>query len=117
MIRQTEIIFFTFLCLSVVCASFGFQILQKPSSSASPNKRHLILSLGQRHFAGIVASVYFAGIFSAPLEILAQEGNAQRQVVGSLIVDGEEDRIFRKARQCESDGDLKEAQELYEQIM
>jgi tetratricopeptide (TPR) repeat protein len=42
---------------------------------------------------------------------------ANDRVVGVTVVDGEANSIFRKGRQCESDGNLDEAKSYYEQVI
>jgi len=55
-------------------------------------------------------------VFS-PTIVVAAENTLPQVKSGKLSVDGEASRIFLKARQCESDGDFKVAQQFYEQVI
>lgn len=45
------------------------------------------------------------------------KNNKDSKIIGKYIIDGEANRIFMKARQCESDGDNIEAQKLYQEVI
>jgi tetratricopeptide (TPR) repeat protein len=64
---------------------------------------------------GLLVSPYLPLVPSAVFA--ADSQSEKRKVVGKTSIEGEASRIFRKALQCESDGDLVEAQNFYEQVI
>ena len=81
-----------------------------------------ILDFSKRKAAAILLSTGMIVDFSLLLPSTSLAGDTYPQEVlerkrGTTSVEGEEERIFRKARQVESDGDFNEAKELYEQLV
>lgn len=73
--------------------------------------------------AAAVSTSLFTGIVPLPLHLsnafAAETVTEVKSEVkkGSITIDGEAARIFRKALQCESDGDLAEAQDFFQQVV
>ncbi len=67
----------------------------------------------------VAASVFISSqlIFNPSLLSAGTYLLANDRVIGVVAVDGEANSIFRKGRQCESDGNLDEAKSYYEQVL
>ena len=80
-------------------------------------------ALKTKNFAAIaVSTTLLTGMVPLPQQlsiVLADETTQVKAAVkkGSITIDGEAARIFRKALQCESDGDLAEAQDFFQQVV
>jgi tetratricopeptide (TPR) repeat protein len=70
-----------------------------------------------------ISTSLFAGMVPLPLHLSNAFADETTSAVksevkkGSITIEGEAARIFRKALQCESDGDLAEAQDFFQQVV
>ena len=101
------------------CGATSTQLLclsQGPSETLSFTKRSL--AVGSIIFT-LANGIPFGNIHEIVPAAIADSVEIKQinRKIGKLVVDGEISRIFLKARQCESDGDYKIAQQFYEQVV
>lgn len=80
-------------------------------------------SIRKNAAAVAIASGLFGSVIPLPAQYsvafadtAVEEVKVERKI-GQITIDGEASRIFRKALQCESDGDLVEAQDFFQQVI
>lgn len=113
---QISALFFVFFVYHVNCLNLGSDCNKFVTNAFGAAREKKLSTI-------VVSTILLTGMVPLPQQLSIVSAAETTTPVkapikkGSITIDGEAARIFRKALQCESDGDLAEAQDFFQQVV